>query len=149
MAGKRRRDRMLALSGTSTIRSSPHAWPSPGSLSNGSHAALFVTIDVQRLPAIRRPYSPNSVEPSANERFWHSSVRQVFECMSDALRRGEGIEIRNFGSFSVRSYGAYKGRNPRDGQPVHVRAKRLPFFKVGKELRNRVNVAAPRSVARK
>lgn len=78
-----------------------------------------------------------------------SVVRQVFECMSDALRRGEGIEIRNFGSFSVRSYRAYKGRNPRDGQPIHIKAKRLPFFKVGKMLRNRVNVPTPASVARK
>jgi hypothetical protein len=92
MAGKRRRDRMLALSGTSTIRSSPHAWPSPGSLSNGSHAALFVTIDVQRLPAIRRPYSPNSVEPSANERFWHSSAKRSAPTVIS--RVGEtGIEL--------------------------------------------------------
>jgi hypothetical protein len=66
---------MLALSGTSMIPSSPLVWPSPASSSNGSRAALFVTIDVQRHPAIRRPYSLNSVEPAANERFWHSSVR--------------------------------------------------------------------------
>jgi integration host factor subunit beta len=78
-----------------------------------------------------------------------SVVRQVFECMSDALRRGEGIEIRNFGSFSVRSYGAYKGRNPRDGQAIHVKAKRLPFFRVGKTLRIRVNVVAHASAAPK
>ena len=46
---------------------------------------------------------------------------------------------RGFGSFEVREYKAYEGRNPRTGEPVHVRPKRLPFFKVGKELKERVN----------
>jgi integration host factor subunit beta len=59
--------------------------------------------------------------------------------MVDALKRGEGIEIRGFGSFTVREYKSYEGRNPRTGTPVHVAPKRLPFFKVGKELRERVN----------
>ena len=54
-------------------------------------------------------------------------------------RRGEGIEIRGYGSFTVRSYKPYDGRNPRTGETVHVRPKRLAFFKVGKELRERVN----------
>src|SRR5690349_21676593 len=66
-------------------------------------------------------------------------VNQIFQCMEDSLRRGERIEIRGFGSFEVRSYKAYEGRNPRTGEPVHVKPKRLPFFKVGKELRERVN----------
>jgi integration host factor subunit beta len=59
--------------------------------------------------------------------------------MVEALRRGEGIEIRGFGSFSIRDYREYEGRNPRTGEAVHVRPKRLAFFKVGKELRERVN----------
>jgi integration host factor subunit beta len=59
--------------------------------------------------------------------------------MVEALRRGEGIEIRGFGSFSIREYKEYEGRNPRTGETVHVRPKRLAFFKVGKELRERVN----------
>ena len=66
-------------------------------------------------------------------------VNCVFDSMVDALKRGEGIEIRGFGSFTVREYKSYEGRNPRTGQPVHVAPKRLPFFKVGKELRERVN----------
>jgi integration host factor subunit beta len=66
-------------------------------------------------------------------------VNCVFDTMTEALRRGEGIEIRGFGSFTVRPYKAYTGRNPRTGQAVDVPAKRLPFFKVGKELREIVN----------
>jgi integration host factor subunit beta len=66
-------------------------------------------------------------------------VNCIFDSMVDALKRGEGIEIRGFGSFTVREYKSYEGRNPRTGTPVHVAPKRLPFFKVGKELRERVN----------
>ena len=66
-------------------------------------------------------------------------VDQIFACMTKALQQGEGIEIRGFGSFTVRDYKAYEGRNPRTGDTVHVKPKRLAFFKVGKELRDRVN----------
>jgi integration host factor subunit beta len=66
-------------------------------------------------------------------------VNTIFESMVEALKQGEGIEIRGFGSFTVREYKPYEGRNPRTGTPVHVAPKRLPFFKVGKELRERVN----------
>ena len=66
-------------------------------------------------------------------------VDQIFSCMTIALQQGEGIEIRGFGSFTVREYKAYEGRNPRTGDTVHVKPKRLAFFKVGKELRERVN----------
>jgi integration host factor subunit beta len=66
-------------------------------------------------------------------------VNCVFDSMTEALQRGEGIEIRGFGSFTVRPYKPYSGRNPRTGQPVSVPAKKLPFFKVGKELKELVN----------
>jgi integration host factor subunit beta len=66
-------------------------------------------------------------------------VDTIFDCLEQALRRGERIEIRGFGSFEIRSYKAYQGRNPKTGVPVPVREKRLPFFKVGKELKERVN----------
>lgn len=66
-------------------------------------------------------------------------VNCVFEAMAEALERGEGIEVRGFGSFSVRPYKPYSGRNPRTGEKVPVPAKKLPFFKVGKELRTLVN----------
>jgi integration host factor subunit beta len=62
--------------------------------------------------------------------------------MEDSLKKGERIEIRGFGSFEIRHYKAYEGRNPRTGDPVGVHPKRLPFFKVGKELKERVNEAA-------
>jgi len=66
-------------------------------------------------------------------------VDQIFDSMIEALKRGEGIEIRGFGSFTIREYKAYQGRNPRTGETVQVRPKKLAFFKVGKELRERVN----------
>ena len=66
-------------------------------------------------------------------------VNCVFNAMTAALQNGEGIEIRGFGSFTVREYKAYNGRNPRTGNPVSVPEKRLPHFKVGKELKELVN----------
>jgi integration host factor subunit beta len=66
-------------------------------------------------------------------------VDVVFGCMEQSIRRGEKIEIRGFGSFTVRQYRAYDGRNPRSGGTVHVKPKRLAFFKVSKEMRERVN----------
>ncbi len=74
-------------------------------------------------------------------------VDQIFSCMTEALQQGEGIEIRGFGSFTVREYKAYEGRNPRTGDTVHVKPKRLAFFKVGKELRERVNQGRPAAPA--
>lgn len=66
-------------------------------------------------------------------------VHLIFDLMTDTLVRGDRIEIRGLGSFTVKEYGSYTGRNPRTGESIHVGAKRLPFFKVGKELRERVN----------
>jgi integration host factor subunit beta len=71
-------------------------------------------------------------------------VNVVFDSMEASLRRGERIEIRGFGSFEIREYRAYEGRNPRTGTAVAVKPKRLPFFKVGKELKERVNAGARR-----
>ena len=66
-------------------------------------------------------------------------VNTVFDSMVKALERGEGIEIRGLSSFTVRNYKAYEARNPRTGETVHVAEKRLPFFKVGKDLKEKVN----------
>ncbi len=66
-------------------------------------------------------------------------VKQIFESMTDALVQDDRIEIRGFGSFTNKHYKAYTGRNPRTGAPIEVDQKVLPFFKVGKELRERVN----------
>src|SRR6478672_11650470 len=72
-------------------------------------------------------------------------VNCIFDSMEESLKKGERIEIRGFGSFEIRHYKAYEGRNPRTGDPVGVHPKRLPFFKVGKELKERVNAAAEKA----
>ncbi len=66
-------------------------------------------------------------------------VDTVFHHMKDALQKGEKIEIRGFGSFTVRVRRAKEGRNPKTGAKVSIPEKRIPFFKVGKELREMVN----------
>ena len=66
-------------------------------------------------------------------------VNTIFDCLEQSLRRGERIEIRGFGSFVVKHRQAREGRNPKTGALVSVHAKRVPFFKVGKELRLRVD----------
>jgi integration host factor subunit beta len=66
-------------------------------------------------------------------------VNMVFDMMADALKKDDRIEIRGFGSFVNRSYGSYQGRNPKTGQVVQVPPKRVPFFKVGKELKEMVD----------
>jgi integration host factor subunit beta len=71
-------------------------------------------------------------------------VNVIFDSMEASLKRGERIEIRGFGSFEIREYRSYEGRNPRTGEAVAVKPKRLPFFKVGKELKERVNAGARR-----
>ena len=68
-----------------------------------------------------------------------SIVDAIFGAIETTLRHGQRIEIRGFGSFELRQYGAYSGRNPRTGTKVAVRPKRLPFFKVGKDLKERIN----------
>ena len=61
-------------------------------------------------------------------------VEAIFTCVEQSLGRGERIEIRGFGTFQVRSYKGYEGRNPKTGDVVQVAPKRLPFFKVSKNL---------------
>jgi integration host factor subunit beta len=66
-------------------------------------------------------------------------INLVFNGFSETLKNNGRIEIRGFGSLSVRKYKAYAGRNPKTGESTAVEPKRLPFFKVGRELRVRVN----------
>ncbi len=68
-----------------------------------------------------------------------SVVNTIFNSMRNSLIRGERIEIRGFGSFTVKHRDARTGRNPKTGSPVEIPPKRIPFFTVGKELRERVN----------
>jgi integration host factor subunit beta len=67
-------------------------------------------------------------------------VNTLLESMTGALERGGRVELRGFGAFSVRGRPARSGRNPRTGEPVDVAAKAVPFFKSGKELRERLNL---------
>jgi integration host factor subunit beta len=67
-------------------------------------------------------------------------VNLVFSEMTNALLAGDRVEIRGLGSFKVKSYDGYKGRNPKTGKQIKVKAKKLPFFKCGKELKERVDV---------
>ena len=66
-------------------------------------------------------------------------VQIFFDSMADSLIEGERIEIRGLCSFFVKEYKSYVGRNPKTGEKVKIRPKKLPFFKCGKELRERVN----------
>ena len=66
-------------------------------------------------------------------------VNVILDEIAAALSRGDRVELRGFGAFSVRQRDSRKGRNPRTGEPVEVPAKAVPFFKAGKELRARVN----------
>lgn len=65
-------------------------------------------------------------------------INHIFDSMADAMQSGDRIEIRGFGSFVVKDYKSYTGRNPKTGEPIKVKPKKLPFFKVGKELKDRV-----------
>ena len=67
-------------------------------------------------------------------------VNLVFDEMTNALVAGDRVEIRGLGSFKVKSYGGYKGRNPKTGKQIKVKSKKLPFFKCGKELKERVDI---------
>lgn len=66
-------------------------------------------------------------------------VNTFVDSMKDSLLEGGRVEIRGFGSFKVKEYGSYVGRNPRTGEKVAVEPKRLPFFRAGKELKEYLN----------
>ena len=67
-------------------------------------------------------------------------VGLFFNEMTNALAKGDRVEIRGLCSFYVKKYKAYAGRNPKTGEPTRVKPKKLPFFKCGKELKDRVNI---------
>ncbi|HSR72006.1 MAG TPA: integration host factor subunit beta [Kiloniellales bacterium] len=78
-----------------------------------------------------------------NPHLYHRDVERIvttiFEEVSEALARGDRVELRGFGAFSVKRRDARIGRNPRTGDAVHVAEKHIPFFKTGKLLRDRLN----------
>jgi len=66
-------------------------------------------------------------------------VDSLFQAMSDSLSNGEKVEIRGFGSFKIKERDGRQGRNPKSGENIFIEAKRVPFFKAGKEIRERIN----------
>ena len=66
-------------------------------------------------------------------------VNTVFDSIEDALKSGDKVEIRGFGSFTIRERTGREARNPKSGEVVSISAKKTPFFKTGKELKERVN----------
>ncbi len=69
-------------------------------------------------------------------------IDTMFDCMAETLRRGDRVDIRGFGTFKVKHYDGYLGRNPKTGETVEVKPKALPSFKVGKALKDRVNTGS-------
>ena len=90
----------------------------------------LVTAVVNRLPYLTRKDAELVVD-------------KMFDSMAEGLAQGDRIEIRGFGSFAVKHRPAREGRNPRTGESVHIPAKRLPRFKIGKELYGRINPTVP------
>ncbi len=80
---------------------------------------------------------------AANPHLYHRDVERIvnviFEEIVNALSRGDRVELRGFGAFTVKHRPAREGRNPRTGEPVPVQEKYVPFFKTGKELRDKLN----------
>jgi len=78
--------------------------------------------------------------PDLTQREVESVVSAVFDSIADQLAHGGRVELRGFGAFSTRKREARVGRNPRTGEAVQVNAKRVPYFKPGKEMRERLNL---------
>ena len=67
------------------------------------------------------------------------AVKAIFNSMANALADGDRVEIRDFGIFKIKHYDGYTGHNPKTGEPIKIKAKKLPFFKCGKDLKERVD----------
>jgi integration host factor subunit beta len=75
---------------------------------------------------------------NVNQKIAKIAVDTIIDSVKNAITKNERVEIRGFGSFTLREYKAYKGRNPKSGETVNVEPKKLPYFKVGKELKEMV-----------
>ncbi|MBW1763138.1 MAG: integration host factor subunit beta [Deltaproteobacteria bacterium] len=80
-----------------------------------------------------------SKDSGLTKRMAEEIVDSVFNSMTNSLARGERVEIRGFGNFKVKAYDGYTGRNPKTGELIEVKPKKMPFFKCGKELKERVD----------
>ena len=86
--------------------------------------------------------------PALSLREAEAAVNTIFEAMTEALGRGERIELRGFGTFAVKHRSARQGRNPRTGAAVTITAKRVPFYRAGKDLRLELNRGATETQSR-
>ena len=80
-----------------------------------------------------------SVKANITKKKADEIIEVIFNGLTNALTDNDGIEVRGFGSFVIREYKPYMGRNPKTGRNIAVPAKKMPFFKVGKELKERIN----------
>lgn len=83
----------------------------------------------------------SELHPHLYQRDVEKIVQTIFDEIADALAQGERVELRGFGAFSVKRREARQGRNPRTGEAVQVDEKLIPFFKTGKQLRERLNTS--------
>ena len=83
-----------------------------------------------------------AANPHLYQRDMERIVTTIFEEITSALARGDRVELRGFGAFSVKQRGSRTGRNPRTGEAVSVSAKHIPYFKTGKELREKINAGS-------
>ena len=81
----------------------------------------------------------SSSQPHLYQRDVENVVNAIFDTIAQAMAQGDRVELRGFGTFSVRKRAPRVGRNPRTGETVEVDSKAVPFFKTGKELRDRLN----------
>ena len=119
---------------------------------DASEAREPLAVGVGERDRVREPVQDVHVEAlreAGQHRVGRGRVREVAGAsrVGIDLREGERIEIRGFGSFQVKVREAREGRNPKTGEPVHISAKRTPFFKVGKELKEMVDDAPSESKA--
>lgn len=108
-------------------------WVSPSGVSKGGRWGMTKSELIQRLAEIN---------PHLYQRDVERIVTTIFDEISAALSRGDRVELRGFGAFSVRRRGPRIGRNPRTGEAVNVAEKCIPYFKTGKELRERLNAGS-------
>ena len=86
--------------------------------------------------------------PHLYQRDVENIVNAILDTIADALARGDRVELRGFGAFSIKRRDARTGRNPRTGETVSVSEKMIPVFKTGKEMRIRLNEATPKARAK-
>jgi integration host factor subunit beta len=79
-----------------------------------------------------------AIEKNISNTVAERTITEIFKSMTDSLVSGNGVEIRGFGSFTVREYDGYTARNPKTGIQLKAAPKKAPFFKVGKDLRERI-----------